>query len=100
MERAEAPKVPKIRLLAKAPKPTARLAPLVDRTRPKPKKQKLEPPKPKKPVVAKIIERPKFLPKPKPPPPLPPSQGVPRLRKLPLLSVEDALRTMRRLHGD
>ncbi|MEE9304999.1 MAG: energy transducer TonB [bacterium] len=85
LERSEAPKVPKVRLLAKAPKPTARLAPLVERTRPKPKKL----------VVAKIIERPKFLPKPKPPPPLPPSQGVPRLRKLPLLSGADLERYAR-----
>ena len=85
LERSEAPKVPKVRLLAKAPKPTARLAPLVERTRPKPKKL----------VMAKIIERPKFLPKPKPPPPLPPSQGVPRLRKLPLLSGADLERYAR-----
>ena len=85
LERAEAPKVPKIRLLAKAPKPTARLAPLVERTRPKPRKL----------VVAKIIERPKILPRPKPPPPLLPSQGVPRLRKLPLLSGADLERYAR-----
>ncbi|MDV2503461.1 MAG: energy transducer TonB [bacterium] len=85
LERSEVPKVPKVRLLAKAPKPTARLAPLVERTRPKPKK----------PVVAKIIERPKILPQPKPPPPLPPSQGVPRLRKLPLLSGADLERYAR-----
>ncbi len=95
LERSEVPKVPKVLLLAKAPKPTARLAPLVERTRPKPKKQKLEPPKPKNPLVAKIIERPKILPKPKPPPPLPPSQGVPRLRKLPLLSGADLERYAR-----
>ena len=88
LERKKEPKVPKMRIMAKKPRPTQHRIPPRERPVRKPVKQKLEPPKPKETMVAKVMERPKVLPRPKPPV-LPPSQGVPRLRKLPLLSGAD-----------
>lgn len=88
MERTKEPKIPKVRIEAKAVEPIRRADQRPERPEPKPIKQKLEPPKPKETIVAKVMEQPKVLPRPTPPP-LPPPQGVPQLRKLPLLSGAD-----------
>jgi protein TonB len=82
------PKVPKKRIEKKVVEPIRRQVRPEEKIAQKPIKQKLEPPKPKKTVVAKVVEQPKFLPRPQPTPPIPP-QGVPELRKLPLLSGAD-----------
>lgn len=86
--RTEEPKIPKVKIQAKTVEPIRRTVRRPERQEPKPIKEKLEPPKPKKILVAKVVEQPKVLPKPKPPP-VPPPQGVPQLRKLPLLSGAD-----------
>lgn len=88
LERSHEPKHPKVRIMAKAIKPTRPIVPPLEKPLPKPVKQKLEPPKPKEALTAKLYERQRILPK-RTPPPLPPSQGVPKLRKLPLLSGAD-----------
>lgn len=82
------PKIPKQKIEAKTVKPIKRVIPKEEVVVQKPVKQKLEPPKPKETVVARVMEQPKVQPKPQPPP-LPPPQGVPQLRKLPLLSGSD-----------
>ncbi|MFQ6671669.1 MAG: TonB family protein [Candidatus Tectimicrobiota bacterium] len=95
LQRADEPKLPKVRVLAKPSEPIQRLKP-VERPVPKPVKQKLEPPKQKKPLVAKVVEKPRVRPRPTPTPlPQPPSQGIPQLRKLPLLSGADLERYAR-----
>ncbi|MDV2478761.1 MAG: energy transducer TonB [bacterium] len=88
LERVREPKHPKVRIMAKAIKPTRPIIPPLEKPLPKPVKQKLEPPKPKEALTAKLSEQQRILPK-RTPPPLPPSQGVPKLRKLPLLSGAD-----------
>jgi len=85
LERSHEPKHPKVRIMAKAIKPTRPIVPPLEKPLPKPVKQKLEPPKPKEALTAKLYERRRILPK-RTPPPLLPSQGVPKLRKLPLLT--------------
>lgn len=78
LERVREPKHPKVRIMAKAIKPTRPIVPPLEKPLPKPVKQKLEPPKPKEALTARLSERPRILP-----------QGVPKLRKLPLLSGAD-----------
>lgn len=87
--RVEEPKIPKKRIEAKMVEPVKRTVQRPERVEEKPVKQKLEP-KPEKIVVAKVVEQPKVMPKPQPRPrPSEPSQGVPELRTLPMLSPSD-----------
>ncbi len=88
VERTKEPKMPKVRIEAKTVEPIKRQVEPPERPVPKPEKQKLEPPKQAEVMVAKLEPRPKVLPKPEPQPE-PPSQGVPQLRKLPLLDGAD-----------
>ncbi len=88
VERAKEPKIPKVRVEAKTVEPVRRTVQRPERLETKPIKQKLEPPKPKETIVAKVMERPKVLPRPKPQP-TPPPEGVPQMKKLPLLSGAD-----------
>lgn len=88
VKREEEPKIPKVRIEAKKAEPIERKDPIEERPKETPIKEKLEPPPPKRIVVAKVVEQPKVFPKPEPRP-QPPSQGVPEMRKLPLLSGPD-----------
>lgn len=88
VKRDEEQKMPKVRIEAKKAEPIERKDPIEERPEENPVKKKLEPPLPKRTVVAKVVEQPKVFPKPEPMP-QPPSQGVPEMRKLPLLSGPD-----------
>jgi protein TonB len=88
LERSPEPKIPKVRIMAKVVPPTERRIVEPTPERPEPVKQKLEVPKPRKTLLAAATK------KPKPQPKLITtrkfySQGVPQLRKLPLLSGAD-----------